>query len=63
MTETIEKKSGFERFIKWIERVGNKLPHPFWLFVILSGIVFALSYMLEGVSVTYMAASAGKAPT
>ncbi len=60
------KKGAFERFIRGIEVVGNKLPHPFWLFVILSAIVIALSYYLaqKGVSVKYLAASskAGEAP-
>ncbi len=60
------RKGGFERFIRWIEVVGNKLPHPFWLFVILSGIVIALSYILanSGVAVKYLAAgkAAGDAP-
>ncbi|MDD3707296.1 MAG: AbgT family transporter, partial [Aminobacterium sp.] len=51
----------FERFIKGIEIIGNKLPHPFWLFVILALIVIALSYILSkaGVSVTYLAAARG----
>ncbi len=60
------EKGLFERFIRGIEIVGNKLPHPFWLFVILSAIVIALSYYLsqKGVSVKYLAASskAGEAP-
>jgi aminobenzoyl-glutamate transport protein len=59
MTATDTKKQGgFEKFIKWIEVVGNKLPHPFWLFVYLSIIVVILSFLLNkaGVSVTYMAA-------
>ncbi|MDR1730752.1 MAG: AbgT family transporter [Synergistaceae bacterium] len=60
-----EKKGKFESFIKWIEIIGNKFPHPFWLFVLLSLIVIFLSYWLaqKGVSVTYMAAKAGEAPT
>ncbi|PKL01684.1 MAG: transporter, partial [Synergistetes bacterium HGW-Synergistetes-2] len=47
-----------------IEIVGNWLPHPFWLFVLLSLIVVSLSYYLgnEGVAVKYMAAKAGEAP-
>lgn len=57
------KTGGFEKFIKWIEVVGNKLPHPFWLFVYLSIIVVVLSFFLSkaGVSVTYMAAGRGGA--
>ena len=60
------KRSGFEKFIRGIETVGNMLPHPFWLFVFLTLIVLALSYFLSnaGVAVKYMAASrvAGDAP-
>ncbi|MCL1874632.1 MAG: AbgT family transporter [Synergistaceae bacterium] len=63
MTDKIGKKGKFEGFIKWIEVVGNKFPHPFWLFAILALLVMLLSYMLDGVSVTYMAAKAGEAPT
>lgn len=59
-TET-RKVGGFEKFIKGIEIVGNKLPHPFWLFVYLSIIVVTFSFFLSklGVSVTYMAAGRG----
>ncbi|MDL2298536.1 AbgT family transporter [Synergistaceae bacterium OttesenSCG-928-D05] len=62
-TETAKKQGGFEKFIKWIEIAGNKLPHPFWLFVYLSIIIVVLSFFLSkaGVSVTYMAAGRGGA--
>lgn len=30
-----------------IERAGNRLPHPFWLFMILAGIVIVLSAVLD----------------
>ncbi|WP_106582321.1 AbgT family transporter [Murinocardiopsis flavida] len=30
-----------------VERLGNKLPHPFWLFVIMAGVVVALSVVLN----------------
>ncbi|QVQ54914.1 AbgT family transporter [Spiractinospora alimapuensis] len=33
--------------LQGIERVGNKLPHPFWLFTILAGFVVLLSAVLE----------------
>ncbi|GHV33313.1 aminobenzoyl-glutamate transporter [Synergistales bacterium] len=60
----LEKRGAFEGFIKWIEIIGNKFPHPFWLFVCLSLIVIFLSHWLasKGVSVTYLAAKAGEAP-
>lgn len=35
-----------------IERVGNKLPHPFVLFVILAGLVIAVSAVLSAFGVT-----------
>ena len=64
MAETKKKSTGMEKFIRGIEVVGNKLPHPFWLFVWLMFIVMILSYFLSkaGVSVTYMAAKAGSDP-
>ena len=35
-----------------IERVGNMLPHPFWLFCILAAVVVALSSLLESMGVS-----------
>lgn len=37
-----------------IERVGNRIPHPFWLFLVLGGVVLVLSLVLSwlGVSVS-----------
>lgn len=32
-------------FLGWIEKIGNKLPDPFWLFVILAGIVAVSSWL------------------
>jgi aminobenzoyl-glutamate transport protein len=42
--------------IRWIERVGNYLPHPFFLFIILILVIFLLSYILNqiGVQTSYM---------
>lgn len=63
MTTETRRVGGFEKFIKWIEVIGNKLPHPFWLFVYLAIIVMVISFFLSkaGVSVTYMAAGRGDA--
>ena len=46
----------FLRFISTAERVGNVLPHPFTVFVILIGVVVLLSVVLAwmGVSVSYV---------
>ena len=38
-----EQKKGIVRFFAFIERVGNKLPHPMWIFVILIVTTLALS--------------------
>lgn len=42
------------RTLDVIERVGNRIPHPFWLFLILGGVVLVLSLVLSwlGVSVS-----------
>ncbi|WP_410745963.1 AbgT family transporter [Corynebacterium urealyticum] len=44
-----EKVGGF---LGWVERVGNKLPEPFWLFVIIGGLVLVSSWLgsLAGLS-------------
>lgn len=44
-----------DRFLAWIERAGNKLPHPFWIFFYLALFVVACSAVcgLLGVSVTH----------
>lgn len=40
------------RVLDVVDRAGNKLPHPFWLFVILSGLVMATSALLAGLGVS-----------
>ncbi|MCK5148955.1 AbgT family transporter [bacterium] len=44
-----------DKFLAWIERVGNKLPHPFWLFVYLAAVIILASLIcgLANVSVTH----------
>ncbi len=46
----------FKRFIGAAERIGNLLPHPFTVFVLLIGIVLAFSVLLSwlGVSSSYV---------
>ncbi|QZY54123.1 AbgT family transporter [Crassaminicella profunda] len=41
-----EKKSLFYRFLDWVEQTGNKLPHPFTLFVFLTLGVIVLSFIV-----------------
>ena len=54
-----EETSGVLNFI---ERVGNKLPHPVIIFVILIAITMIVSHILSviGVEVTYLDAAAGE---
>jgi aminobenzoyl-glutamate transport protein len=49
------KKKGVEKLLDSIERVGNKVPHPAVIFVILIGIVVLLSHLFYvlGASVTF----------
>jgi len=48
-------RTRFEKLIFRVERVGNLLPHPFFLFILLIVLIFILSYVLNqaGVSVTH----------
>jgi aminobenzoyl-glutamate transport protein len=51
----VPKKTGMEKLLDTVERVGNKVPHPAVIFVILIAIVVLLSHLLYklGLSVTY----------
>ncbi|HEY0938624.1 MAG TPA: AbgT family transporter [Steroidobacter sp.] len=53
-------KSIFERFLDVVERVGNKVPHPVIIFVILIGVVMLLSHLfyMLGASATYQSIDA-----
>lgn len=54
---TKEKKSFLEKFLDFVERGGNKLPHPFTLFWLLCLIIAVISAIAAamGTSVTYTA--------
>lgn len=49
------KKSGFQSFLDWVERVGNKMPHPAAIFVVLSLAIIIISHICakSGVNVTF----------
>ena len=57
MEKTNEKKGLFYKFIHGIEVVGNKLPHPFYLFSILIIVALVLSVIFAGATTTYEKAS------
>ena len=48
------QQDGMSGFLGWIEKIGNKLPDPFWLFVILAGVVAVSSWLASkaGLSAT-----------
>src|SRR5215510_7283328 len=49
------EKTGLERFLDTVERVGNKVPHPVVIFWVLIALVILLSHIfyVMGASVTY----------
>ncbi len=55
MEAGVAQKNTLQKALDWIERVGNKVPHPAVIFFILAGIVIVLSQLLYllGTSVTY----------
>ncbi len=58
-----EKKGIFYKFIHGVEVVGNKLPHPFYLFSILIVVAVLLSVIFAGATATYeKASSSGGTP-
>lgn len=61
-TSNAEKKGFIMRSLDWIERVGNKLPHPITLFFIFAGLVVVSSALFSylGVSVEDPASETGK---
>ncbi len=55
MSEGDKRRGLIYGFLDWVERVGNRLPHPVTLFVLLSLVVVVVSHFAAsaGVSVTY----------
>ena len=47
--DTSVKKSGFDKFLDGIERIGNKLPDPVTLFLWLAAIVVVISAILSAI--------------
>lgn len=52
----MKKSNGIYKFLTWVEVIGNKLPHPATIFVILSIIVIFISEIVYrmGVTVQYL---------
>lgn len=62
---TTKNKSRVQRFLDWVEKVGNKLPHPVIVFIILSIIVIIASELVyrSGVTVNYFDAKTNEEAT
>lgn len=65
MSSNDNKQIENKGFLKGIERVGNALPHPAIIFVILSAAVVVISFLVSklGTSVTYFDARVGEEVT
>lgn len=50
--QALGKKSGLDRFLDAIERIGNKLPHPVSLFIILATLVTLISWLCSATGVS-----------
>ncbi|OHO43946.1 aminobenzoyl-glutamate transporter [Aerococcus sp. HMSC035B07] len=61
----VEKKTPLQSFLDWVERVGNRLPHPVIIFIILSVIIMVLSAIFAelGASADYFDAKANEQVT
>ena len=55
MATTQAKRSGVDRFLSFIEKVGNALPHPATLFALFAALVVVLSWVfsLTGISAVH----------
>ncbi|MER6143281.1 AbgT family transporter [Streptomyces sparsogenes] len=58
--ETSAALAGLLRLLGAIERAGNKLPHPFWLFGILSALLALVSWALAAADVSAPDPAGGK---
>ncbi|MBX9975869.1 AbgT family transporter [Cytobacillus firmus] len=45
--QNTEKEKGFSGFLNFIERAGNRLPHPFMLFIYLALAMMAISWLVS----------------
>ncbi|MEV1170427.1 AbgT family transporter [Nonomuraea sp. NPDC049784] len=48
------------RVLSGIERLGNRLPHPFWLFIVLSALLALVSWGLSAAGVSAVNPASGK---
>ena len=53
-------QDGMTGLLGWIEKIGNKLPDPFWLFVILAGVVAVASWLASMADLSAVDPSSGE---
>ena len=53
-------QGGMTGLLGWIEKIGNKLPDPFWLFVILAGVVAVASWLASMAGLSAVDPSSGE---
>lgn len=66
MSTTTTREERLPRIVRAmavIERLGNKLPHPFWLFWILAAVLAVVSAVLAGFDVSVVSPSDGETVT
>lgn len=59
-SKNTEKQSVLYRFLSWVERMGNKLPHPFTMFFVLCIIIIAISAITAGLDIAVTHPTSGE---
>ena len=63
MATTSVKRSGVDRFLSFIEKVGNALPHPATLFALFAALVVLLSWVFSLTGISAMHPGTGETVT
>ena len=63
MATTSVKRSGVDRFLSFIEKVGNALPHPATLFALFAALVVVLSWVFSLTGISAMHPGTGETVT
>ncbi len=58
-----QNKGSFDKFLNAIEKIGNKLPHPFMLFLYLTLILIAISFVLGTMNASVVHPNTGETVT
>ncbi|MBA2806590.1 AbgT family transporter [Streptomyces sp. KM273126] len=58
-SEKLHRPQQLTRFLGGVERIGNRLPHPFWLFWILSAVVACTSAIMASAGISVIDPATG----